>query len=289
MDLIFYQHICPHRYQMLSDDTQDITSDKLYDIVISNDRTSGRAVCYADMYSKIKRDCLSLENNGLLFSVVITRGIEKFIERKNHIFIFNDEEVILWLEEINKIIPFRYVIKKLDNENIEIKTYFKTTFVGVKLLSTLIRYLFEYGQCFVLKEAINLHKMGVYTDIDLFNLHMILSSLNFYQNTNHTISGIGQYQKKILKYDVLRKDFKNAKEDTYISDLIRKDLTEREGGVLYDETSNNIYNHIKEMFSNSSTYEDILDIFSMENTEKRYKHIYGEFINSIISKIKNGI
>lgn len=214
---------------------------------------------------------------------------------KNQIFVFTNEEVQEWIQEILKIKAFEY--KVVDGSNVLLIDIFGE-FQGVELLFVLtgIRYLYEFPQVHILKETFLLRRKGFMQDIDLYNSLIIAHSLylNCGNLQGHSFVRGGSYlPKKLLKYE----DISTGLIEKY---TIEENIPYHEGSYdnfieKYKEdgyvnksqisgVGSDVAYLVRSQYKEVNVREDLETIYSDKLFDDRF-NIYQDFLKKVLNNI----
>lgn len=119
-------------------------------------------------------------------------GFEASVRRNNNYCFLTLDEVYAWMNELTQWLPFTYTITSTNREDktyVDIFLHITGSKYDMKVILTLVRYMYEHPYSMVTKEALCQQKYGLYPELSLFNKHLLISySVTDYWPECHSFS-----------------------------------------------------------------------------------------------------
>ena len=162
-----------------------------------------RWACWGNYFGS-KEMSRALSNNTL----VNTKGFTWVLytnehnDHNNNYCLLTKEELIEYLSLLQKIFKFKsFELIEDDNLYAEIPTRnrilvemeFGISYWAVRLLLTWCRLLYEVPGNIILKEVVNLHKAGMFTNLNMVNLYCVVANILLLEGTGHSL-----YRKRLF-------------------------------------------------------------------------------------------
>lgn len=185
------------------------------------------------------------------------------------------DELDWYFGQLNKVVPFTYNYKKIENEEEAYLLNIDTTTHAIKLkwLLTVIRYIYEYPFNFAITEAIKLKMAKKFVNINVINVFNIIGTTvedSTCWNENHTVGRCDHGPLKFISFSDLSK------------------LLDRYQGMLedvYDEVEFNDHRLVDNWLEAEYPKAIDNDWFSLDKIIERYKTSY--FPNYMLIKKAN--
>lgn len=223
---------------------------------------------------------VDINNEGLKdtsFNIYINTLVENVDEYDiNNYCYLSYDELIKWLDELKKIVDYKYTVSEIkDGYIVSLKTVNSTSIIN-KWLVTSIRYVYELPSALALKEAFVLQSNGYFTDMNLIDLfHMTLYCTCYNTGDQEVVKIVPERMPRFKTYKSLKDDLYYYRKDGKLNMLY-------DYIAMPDEVSR--YHHINQaiaqiLISDDSTPDEF---FRKNQLDTRYKLIYKPLYTNLL-------
>lgn len=226
--------------------------------------------CFYKLFAAVKSD--NKKEYHFELSVRICLGLGDAENGYSNYVPLTFDELDWYFGQLNKVVPFTYNYKRIENEedcyllNIDVTTHA----IKLKWLLTVVRYIYEYPFNFAIAEAVKLKMAKKFVNINVINVFNIIGSTvegSTCWNENHTVGRCDHGPLKFMSFGDLSNKldhYQDMLEDVY-------DPAEFIDGRILDSWTDAEYPKAIDS-----------DWFSLESIISRYKAYY--FPNYMIIK-----
>lgn len=186
----------------------------------------------------------------------------------NQLVVMPLEDIVFWLNYIKKIISYTYTISdKKDEYRIQLKGQLPP--IEIKILTSLVRYIYEAPYSLVLAEAIQLYKLRVFGRENLFNIYSIMSFTSMPLGTGHGhIFTSAVYDLVSLKK--LKEEMKKTLQVNHWipKSFLKSDIRLKEGYSLLREEE------LRNEYDGTDSLDEMKRIVNPIDTMRRYNDTY---------------